>query len=91
MTNIVWQGTVDNLELSGIRGGDEQPMRIVEDSEGRLTTEFAADKFADESQTAIEYDESTWIADYQRRFCNMRPAIPKHLRQRMIAQTLLDA
>jgi hypothetical protein len=57
MKNIIWQGTVDNLELSGMPNGDQQPMRVVEDDDKRLMTEYASDSENDQGE--IEYDESS--------------------------------
>lgn len=89
MTNTIWQGTVDNLELSGMPNGDQQPMRVVEDEDGRLMTEYASG--SENEQGEIEYDESTWISDYQRRFRDMEPNPSSELVTRMISAGLLDA
>lgn len=86
---IVWQGTVDNLELAGTPNGDQQPMRVTANDDGRLMTEYAADRENEEGE--IEYDDTRWIADYQRRFRDMQPAPSAELRARMIEQNLLDA
>jgi hypothetical protein len=87
--NIIWQGTVDNLELSGMPNGDKQPMRVVEDNDGRPMTEFASSMENDEGE--IEYDESEWYADSALRFRDMQPAVDDVLRRRMISDGLLDA
>lgn len=85
---VIWQGTVDNMGLAGIANGDKQPMRIVEDADGRLMTEFAS---STEEAGGIEYDESQWIADYQASFRDMQPAISEELKARMIENGLLEA
>jgi hypothetical protein len=89
MQTIVWQGIVDNLELSGVTNGDQQPMRVVDNEEGRLMTEYAADSETEDG--GISYDTSRWISDYQRRFRDMQPPPEASLRLRMIEQNLLDA
>jgi hypothetical protein len=89
MNNIIWQGTVDNLELSGMPNGDQQPMRVVEDDDKRLMTEYAYD--SENDQGDIEYDESRWISDYQRRFRDMQPKPSSELVARMIDSGLVDA
>jgi hypothetical protein len=89
MKNIIWQGTVDNLELSGIPDGDQQPMRVVEDDDKRLMTEYASDSENDQGE--IEYDESKWISDYSRRFRDMQPRPSQELVGRMIDSGLVDA
>jgi hypothetical protein len=89
MNNIIWQGTVDNLELSGMPNGDQQPMRIVEDDDQRLMTEYASDSENDQGE--IQYDESTWISDYSRRFRDMQPRPSQELVGRMIDSGLVEA
>jgi hypothetical protein len=89
MKNIIWQGTVDNLELSGMPNGDQQPMRVIEDDDNRLMTEYASDSENDQGE--IEYDEFTWVSDYQRKFRDMQPKPSSELVGRMIASGLVDA
>lgn len=89
MTNIIWQGTVDNMELAGQPNGDKQPARIVESANGELMTEFAS---ATENEAGeIEYDQSAWFSDYQIRFRDMEPPIDEALRTRLLDAKLLDA
>lgn len=87
---IVWQGTVDNLALSGIANGNKQPMRVVADPDGRLMTEFAASRYTDESRTEVEYDENQWIADTSMPFRSMEPELCGELEMKMIGQGLLE-
>lgn len=87
MKNVIWQGIVDNLELSGYRKGDEQPMRVIEQNE-RLMTEFAFSKFADNGAAEIEYTDE-WIADSSMRFRDMDPQPSDELRARMISEGLI--
>ena len=85
----IWNGTVDNLELIGQPNGDQQPMRIVEDADGRLMTEFA---FSTENEAGeIEYDTTRWTADSGMRFRDMEPTPEAALVARMIAANLLEA
>lgn len=90
MKTTIWEGTVDNQNLSGVENGNIQPMRVVEDEDGRLMTEFVGSKFTDETETAVEYS-SDWHADYQMRFREMEPPPADDLQKRMIDQKLLDA
>jgi hypothetical protein len=94
MTNtILWQGTCDNLNLSGRPNADAQPMRITEDADGRLSTEFARATAADpdDGQSAVAYDLSAWDSDYQMSFRDMEPAPDAALVARLVAARLLDA
>ncbi len=84
----IWNGTVDNLELSGQPNGDRQPMRVVEDEDGRLMTEFAS--ASEDEDGSIAYDTCTWCSDYQIRFRDMDPEPSPNLLARMAAQNLVD-
>ena len=86
---VIWQGTVDNRNLAGIRNGDAHPMRVVEDADGRLMTEFADNTFADESEMEVVYGDG-WYADYQGNFRDADPQFPADLVARMVEQGLLD-
>ncbi len=90
MTTI-WTGTVDNQNLAGYANGDMQPMRITEDADGRLMTEFAFSRFHGDGGTAIEYDSDNWIADSGMNFRDMQPAPDAALAARLVAAGLLDA
>lgn len=87
-TATIWTGTVDNLELSGQPNGDQQPMRVVEGTNGQLMTEFA---FSTQNEAGeIEYDTTRWIADSGMRFRDMESAPDAALVARMQAANLLE-
>ena len=86
--NILWKGTVDNLDLRGLINGDVCPMRITENADGRLMTEFAESGIADDG--AVIY-LAGWYPDVRSRFRDMLPPLSEDLQARMIAEGLLDA
>ena len=88
MHAILWQGTVDNLDLQGLINGDVCPMRIVENADGRLMTEFAENTLG--ADGAVAYGAG-WYPDVRSRFRDMLPPLSEDLQARMIAQGLLDA
>lgn len=82
MKNVIWQGTADV-------DGFDHPMRVVEDADGKLMTEWA-DNREDEDGNRL-FDTSNWYADYQMRFSDMEPAPSDELMDRMASDNLLDA
>jgi hypothetical protein len=80
MTQVIWQGTADV-------DGYDHPMRLVEDNEGRLMTEWASN--TEDKDGNRVFDEREWYADYQVAFRDMEPSPAAELVNRMKADGLV--
>lgn len=83
MANVIWQGTADNTAINM-----EHPMRITEDGDGRLMTEWASD--TENADGNIVFDTDAWYADSGKTFRDMQPKPSVELEVRMVKNGLLD-
>jgi hypothetical protein len=79
---VLWQGTVDltNAQELG-HMATQWPMRIVEDLDGDLQLQFAAEEQIEEGRCVPNVEE--WETDYQRPFRDCVPEIPTELYKRV--------
>jgi hypothetical protein len=80
MAHVIWQGTADV-------DGYDHPMRVIENANGELMTEWASNTEDDDGRRL--FDDSKWYADYQMRFRDMEPTPSPELVARMTAAKLL--
>ena len=89
---VIYVGTCDNLDLSGVPGGDKQPIRVFEytgdDDACHVQIEFA--RAIENEDGEIEYEDS-WGADSAMRFRDMQPAISDELRARLLGDRQIEA
>jgi len=82
MKNVIWQGTVDLIDAQELGPlATAWPMRVTEDADGALMTEYASDEQIEDGRCVP--NNSEWIADYQRNYRDPNPEFSPAMRKRM--------